>query len=249
MEKGVDFRRNTGRPLWRWIQDDIAGRIRMGQIAPGDRLPTEHAYADHYGVNRHTVRQAIAGLVEMGLVRVEQGRGTFAREPVLAYPLSRDTRFCAIAGAEGRVSRMVLLLHGVEDADRATADALDLPYGAPVTRLEVAGELDGHRVYVSTIRLPRDRFPGIVEAFQEAGSIALALSALGVKETERQATNIAARLPCPADAQALNQPRNRPVLVAESVNTDRAGQPVEYTLTRFASDWITMVVKPEIKLP
>ena len=35
------------------------------------------ALAERYGVNRHTVRSAISALVQEGVLRAEQGRGTF----------------------------------------------------------------------------------------------------------------------------------------------------------------------------
>ncbi|MCF8480318.1 MAG: phosphonate metabolism transcriptional regulator PhnF [Rhodospirillum sp.] len=239
MESG----RSTGLPLWRRIQDDIAGQIRLGKVVPGERLPTEYAYAEHYGVNRHTVRQAIAGLVDMGLVRVEQGRGTFAREPVMAYPLSRRTRFSEIVLSKDRRPSGILLDHGVDRLDGDIAKALSLPVGARAIRMEMAGEANGHRIFVSTAYFPEARCDGIVAHFQESGSVTKALAALGIADYVRKITRIQARLPSPADARALRQPRNRPVLVTESINVDSEGGPVEYGITRFASDWITLTVE------
>jgi GntR family phosphonate transport system transcriptional regulator len=239
----MEFGRNTGLPLWRQIRDDIAGQIRSGQVAPGERLPTEFSYADQYRVNRHTVRQAIAGLVEMELVRVEQGRGTFAREPMLDYPLSDRTRFSDIARAKNCQPTGILLGHCGEQADRRISEALTLPLGAPVIRVELAGEVDGHRVFVSTAYFPQDRCEGIVDHFQESGSVTKALAALGIVDYRRKSTRVQARLPNPADARTLNQARNRPVLVTESINVDGDGSPVEFGITRFASDWVSLTVE------
>src|SRR3546814_8669073 len=61
----------------------LADEIRTGQWGEGARLPTEAELAARFRVNRHTLRRAIGGLVDRGLVRVEQGRGIFVRENVL----------------------------------------------------------------------------------------------------------------------------------------------------------------------
>ncbi|MBN8910269.1 MAG: GntR family transcriptional regulator, partial [Rhodospirillales bacterium] len=77
--------RNEGVALWRQIagrlQQDIAG----GGLPPGARLPTEAELSQQFGVNRHTVRRALEELSRAGLVRVEQGRGSFVAEDVLDY--------------------------------------------------------------------------------------------------------------------------------------------------------------------
>lgn len=59
------------------VVDDISGRISGGDLAPGARLLSERALADHYGVSYGTVRRAMEVLRERGLVRTVHGRGTF----------------------------------------------------------------------------------------------------------------------------------------------------------------------------
>ena len=49
--------------------------ILSGQISPGDRLPTERDLAVRFGVNRVSVRTALARLSASGLVSVRQGSG------------------------------------------------------------------------------------------------------------------------------------------------------------------------------
>src|SRR5262249_884610 len=84
-----DIERGGGIAMWR----QIAGRIRMGisssELGKDGRLPPEMELSARFGVNRHTVRAAIAALVQEGVLRSEQGRGTFVAERKrLSYPIT-----------------------------------------------------------------------------------------------------------------------------------------------------------------
>ncbi len=53
--------------------------LLSGQIAPGDRLPSERQLTHDLGVGRSAVREAITALALLGLVEVRQGDGTYLR--------------------------------------------------------------------------------------------------------------------------------------------------------------------------
>ena len=65
--------------IWQRIAEVLTAEISSGGFPPGARLPTETALAERFGVNRHTLRQAIGALSTAGLVSVKHGRGTFVR--------------------------------------------------------------------------------------------------------------------------------------------------------------------------
>ncbi|HEX6515717.1 MAG TPA: FadR/GntR family transcriptional regulator [Nocardioidaceae bacterium] len=54
--------------------------ITEGVYPPGSQLPPEPVLAEQAGVSRLTLREAIKSLRQRGVVRVEQGRGTFVNE-------------------------------------------------------------------------------------------------------------------------------------------------------------------------
>lgn len=51
---------------------------RLGSdYQPGDRFPTEQSLTDQFGVSRETVREALSGLEQDGILRRHRGKGTF----------------------------------------------------------------------------------------------------------------------------------------------------------------------------
>lgn len=234
MGKGLE--RGAGIAMWRQIAETLAEEIRDGLLPEGARLPTEPELAGRFGVNRHTVRRAMGDLAERGLVRIEQGRGTFVQEHVLDYLVGRRTRFTEIVSAQNRQSGGRLLDGGQEVAPPWVARELGLTAEARVTRIETLRDLDGRPLAVGTHYVPLDRFPRYLDVFRAEGSVSKAMARCGVPDYERKVTRVTARMPEAADADLLRQPRSRPVLVTEWVNVDATGRPVECGITRFASD-------------
>ena len=81
-------------------------------------------------------------------------------------------------------------------------------------------------------------------ALESNPSITAALEACGIPDYRRRASRITARLPTPEEAELLQQSRSRPVLVAESLNVDPAGQPVDWTQAIYAAGRVQLVVEP-----
>jgi GntR family transcriptional regulator, transcriptional repressor for pyruvate dehydrogenase complex len=65
------------------LADRIMTAIALGEFTPGQRLPPERELAARLGVSRTTVRDALARVVDAGLLEVRRGRlgGAFVRRP------------------------------------------------------------------------------------------------------------------------------------------------------------------------
>ncbi|MEV0330150.1 winged helix-turn-helix domain-containing protein [Micromonospora echinospora] len=70
----------TARPSFRLIVDEIAEKIRTGDLKPGDKLPSTSQLAKSYGVSNNTVYRALAILHDRNLIIGHQGRGTYVAE-------------------------------------------------------------------------------------------------------------------------------------------------------------------------
>lgn len=69
--------RRRPRSLAHDLVDALAGRIRDGSLNAGEKLPTEAAIMEEFGVSRTVVREAISRLQAAGLVETRHGVGTF----------------------------------------------------------------------------------------------------------------------------------------------------------------------------
>ena len=106
---GADTARPRSRGLAHGLVDDLSGRIRSQVLKPGDKLPTESAIMQSYGVSRTVVREALSKLQAGGLVETRHGIGTFvlAARPAGIFrldPADMNNSIDAIAVLELRIS-------------------------------------------------------------------------------------------------------------------------------------------------
>ena len=240
----MTLHRRAGVALWRQIAETLENDIKEQIFNPGQRLPTEAELAERFAVNRHTVRRGIAHLEQEGIVRVEQGRGTFVQENVIDYAVRKRTRFSENLSRQARTGSNRLIDTWTEPANTAVAEALSVEDGTAVAVIRAVGEVDGRPISNADHYFSADRFPVIADAFRRTSSITKALKELGVSDYVRKVTRVTARMPTADEAKILQQPRTRPILVAESVNVTPDGQPVEFGVTRFAGDRVQILFEP-----
>lgn len=229
---------------WRSVADGIRAMIADAAGAM-EKLPVEAELAERFLVNRHTVRRAIAALSAEGLVRAERGRGTFVdRLPErLTYPVGARTRFSENITSQSRQPAGRLIASKREAADARIAAALKIRIGAPLHRLETLSVADGVAMSLATSWFPAERFPGIVAAYAESGSITRALAAEGVADYRRQETRVTASRVTPTDAEHLGCPRDAVVLVTDSLNSDPEDTPIQLSRARFLAERIELVFR------
>lgn len=237
--------------VWRQIAQILAteiGERRYGEGLPDDRLPSETELALRFGVNRHTVRRAILGLAEQGLVNVEHGRGTFVQAAAIGYVIGRRTRFTEnLTQNHLKTAQQIVSAHKVK-AEGSVAQALGLRAGASVYRLElVRRSLDPKGIELplaySENWFPATRFPDFPEVFERHDTISAALAVFGVTDYTRRESRIGARLPDGDIARHLGINRQQPVLSVESTDVDEAGKPIKYGVAYFPADRMQLVVQ------
>jgi GntR family transcriptional regulator len=63
-------------PRYVQLREELRRRIARGEYVLGTNLPTESELCEMFGASRHTVREALRGLVDRGLIERRQGSGS-----------------------------------------------------------------------------------------------------------------------------------------------------------------------------
>ena len=238
-----EIERRSGVALWRQIADAIRAGISSGLGDETGKLPPEMELAKQFGVNRHTVRAAISALVSDGILRAEQGRGTFIIDPKrLTYPISKRTRFSTGLASQGATSSKSLISCEQVAANRDVALALDIALGAPVTCMRNVGMSDEMPVSRSTSWYDAERFPDFADHYKALGSVTKAFAACGLPDYVRHSTIIEAYHATIDDVRIMRLTPGSIVLVTHAINHDLEGRPVEYSKTRFSADRINLEI-------
>jgi GntR family transcriptional regulator len=127
LEEGSD------QPLYQQLQRSLREAIENRLVAPDDALPPERDLADELKVSRITVRKAIDGLVEEGLLTRRQGSGTFVNTRV-EKNFAKLTSFSEDMRARGRKPRSVWLNKAQGMVTPEEAMTLRSSPGTPVYR-------------------------------------------------------------------------------------------------------------------
>lgn len=233
---------NATPPLWQTIQQIVQAEIAAGQYRAGDRLPTEASFAARFGVNRHTVRRALAALTAAGLVHSRQGSGAFVTARPADYPIGQRVRFHQNLRAAGRIPGKTVLALTTRIPDGAEAAALDLATGQRVHVYDGLSLADCVPIALFRSVFPAARFPSLLDDLAELSSVTAALQRAGVDDYTRASTRLTARSADTIQAGHLNLPVGAALLLSHSVNVDLAKRPVEYGQTWFSGERVTLTL-------
>ena len=235
------LQRKSGIALWRQIADSIGQEISAGLADSNGKLPGELTLAERYGVNRHTVRAALAALMNEGVVDSQQGRGTFVRRRnKLSYPISSQTRFSTGLAGQADARRLQLVEFKMVASTTTISEELEIPVKTPVMQIDTVGFADD--VAVSRMRafFHIDRMEELPEKIRQNGSISKALSEVGIPSYRRLSTVIMATHADDKDMELMSLSPGAIMLVATSKNVDDAERPIQYSVTRFPADRVEL---------
>jgi GntR family phosphonate transport system transcriptional regulator len=231
--------------LFSAIAATLREEVARGLYPPGAKLPSEAVLSKRFGVNRHTVRRALAELTGAGITVSRRGAGVFVTARATEYPIGRRVRFHRNLAAAGRLPGREILFLETREAEPAEAKALRLAAAAQVHIYEGVSFADGVPIAVFRSAFPAERFPGLPEALARTKSVTAALAEAGVDDYTRTSTRLHARRASATQARHLNSREGSPLLLSEAINIDGAGRPIEYGLTWFEGERVSLTVAPE----
>lgn len=87
----------SGKPAYLQIVEQVRYAAAMGELRPGDILPSIRVLAERLRLNRNTVAKAYAELEREGVVESERGKGVFCKAG--QSPLSKEARTAILTDA------------------------------------------------------------------------------------------------------------------------------------------------------
>ena len=161
-----EFRVNRGLGTATTKRAQVRGILQQlidDELSPGDAIPSERALVERLGVSRVTVRQAIADLVDGGVLERVHGKGTYVTGPQVDSWLHL-TSFSREMRDRGLQPATVVLSAREEVADEEVSYGLRIRPGREVIRVERLRTADGTPMAHEVGYYPSALFPGPVAA-------------------------------------------------------------------------------------
>lgn len=228
--------------IWKTIANSLTDDIGQGRYSTGAKLPAEAQLAARFGVNRHTVRRALAEMADQGLVHPRRGSGVFVAATPTDYPIGKRVRFHQNIAKGGQTPAKQILALETRGAGKSEAAALDLEPGAPVHVYDGLSLADEQPIALFQSVFPADPLPGLLAALEQTQSVTAALKICGIADYTRAETRITAKLANATQALHLRISEGAPILRTTGVNIDPKGRPVELGRTWFAGDRVTLTL-------
>lgn len=226
-------------PLYYQLQEHIRSLIEEGHLQEGTHLPTEAELASQFNVSRATVREALRGLVERGLIEKRQGVGSIVTNTKIDELLPGLASFSAEMEARGfKVTSDVLDLGCVVPPARVL-NALHLPPGSEVVKVRRLRFVNEKPFLISTSYLP----PEISLDEDFSGSLyELLENVYGYRITAGR-TSIEAGLADDLEAPLLDTESGKAVLRITWLALADRNEPIEYSETTYRGDRYRYVVQ------
>ena len=233
--------RGERQPLFATVGVALKREIAAGRFAEADLLPGERELSQMLDVSRTTLRRAIAGLVEEGVLVHRHGAGTFVRRslPHVEQPLSRLTSFTEDMQLRGLAASSKVIERGAFLPTPEESMMLDISLSEMVFRLSRLRLADGVPMAIEHAAVPM-RFLGGPERVRD--SLYAGLEQAGFRPV-RAVQRLRAVLVQPAEAALLDVPKGSPALDIHRVAYVADGRRVEFTRSTYRSDTYDFVAE------
>jgi len=168
-----------GRPLLaEVVRSELKRAILGGEFEVGSKLPNEDRLCERFGVSRVTIREAVRGLIEDGLVVRRHGSGTYVtRHPLLRNSLDTNFSYTDYIESSGLRAGRKLVGSRTIAASAETAETLGLPVGAPILEVRRIRTADRRPAIYSIDQVPAELVDPSLDRDALAGSLYRILTA------------------------------------------------------------------------
>jgi len=233
--------RTVGAPRWRLIADTILRDVEAARFV--DRLPPESDLALRFKVNRHTIRQALTYLRDLGILGRRAGAGTHVHRDLVVIPVTRDISFSQLCTSGEK--RVEVLSMRTEDASSEFAALVAGSFAAeqPLHIARVREWVEDLPLAI-TDHIFTAGFRAAFEAYGSLSSVRRAFAATCDQPLKRVSTTLASRPAALEEARLLDVEIGHQLLISIGVN--RCGPTVaEISLSRLKAERVVFTFDNE----
>ncbi|WP_372799932.1 GntR family transcriptional regulator [Paracoccus seriniphilus] len=229
-----------GQPLYQKVIDTIVTRIGAGELLAGGMLPSETQLAAEIGVSQGTARKALMMLEQHGIVRREQGRGTFV---TARTPESSLFNFFRLREDDGTIIRPELIEEKIIQRPASDTERKTL-FEKPESVYEIRRirSLKGAASTIETAVLPAPLFAGIERRAPLPSALYILYQQSYGCIVLRADESINAIAAGPDEARALKVEEGAPLLRVERLAYDILGRPIERRRSIYRTDQLNYKV-------
>jgi len=240
------IKRDTPVPYHYQLSELLRQEIESGNWKVGEQIPVEESLCEHFSLSRTTVRKSMDALVNLGLLRREQGCGTFVAEPKMIEGLvNRPVGFYDDMTQRGfKIVTQVLEQHQINPTS-FIARELQLAPGATVIELRRVRYILDLPVVVVNSYVPYDLCPSLLKADLTNTGLYKFLREEGGYITNRAKSFVEAVGADEIEAQQLWVEVGSPLLMIESTVYLEDGRPIDYYKSRHRGDRMRLIMESE----
>ena len=221
----INARAAVAKPLYGQVRELILGRIGKGEWGPGDSLPNEFVLANQFEVSVGTIRRAIEGLEETGIVVRKRGRGTYVSGQGAQ---ALQNKFTLVRSPSGRPFQLTYKLLGVTRRSATTVEKVRLVHSDIEEVVEIRQSVHSatRLIGIECSLVPTDLFPHIEAALTTGQHLYPVLGDQGILVT-RAVERLRAVGASAEVAAELGIATGHPALLVERTAYALDGRPVE----------------------
>lgn len=153
MNKTINF--NNFVPFYHQLRVLLKEKIESGEWMSGDKIPSENDLINQYEVSRNTVIKALDELVQDGILRRIQGKGTFVSRPKLEQSLTGFYSFSKVIETKGMAPKDFIISIEDQTASLSVAKHLKIAENDEVIQLKRLRCANSEPIILETSYMPK----------------------------------------------------------------------------------------------